>query len=346
MSPRSVLFVGNFLSHRCGTRSFCEDLVERLAGQGWKVVHASRFLNRPLRLLDMFSAPLRFRRTYAAAVIDVFSGLSLVWALAASLSVRVCGKPYVIVLRGGALDPEGAAARWLRRAMKYASEVATPSRRLASRFSSGALRVRWIPNGLDLARYPFRRREKPEPRLVWLRALHEIYNPALAIRLLARLPEWPNATLTLYGRLTSRTAGRQVEKLARRLGVGDRVVVAGPVPKHQVPSVLSGHELFLNTTRFESFGLSVLEAAACGLCIATTDVGELPYMWEHETDALLVPADDDRAMAAAVRRILRESGLAAHLSENARRKAEQFDWSIVLPQWERLLLEVAEKGQA
>jgi glycosyltransferase involved in cell wall biosynthesis len=51
-------------------------------------------------------------------------------------------------------------------------------------------------------------------------------------------------------------------------------------------------------------------------------------------------------MAAAVRRILREPGLAERLSRNARAKAEQFDWAVILPQWERVLAEVARGAQS
>jgi glycosyltransferase involved in cell wall biosynthesis len=47
-------------------------------------------------------------------------------------------------------------------------------------------------------------------------------------------------------------------------------------------------------------------------------------------------------MAAAIRRVLTEPGLAARLSHNARRKAEQFDWSRILPQWENLLADAAK----
>jgi len=46
-------------------------------------------------------------------------------------------------------------------------------------------------------------------------------------------------------------------------------------------------------------------------------------------------------MAAAVRRVLTEPGLAERLSRNARKKAEGFDWSVLLPQWERLLWSIA-----
>jgi glycosyltransferase involved in cell wall biosynthesis len=85
-----------------------------------------------------------------------------------------------------------------------------------------------------------------------------------------------------------------------------------------------------------------MEAAACGLCIVSTNVGELPLLWTNGDDALLVEPDDPKAMAAAVRRLLTESGLAERLSRNARAKAEQFDWSLILPQWERLLTEVVQ----
>jgi glycosyltransferase involved in cell wall biosynthesis len=41
-----------------------------------------------------------------------------------------------------------------------------------------------------------------------------------------------------------------------------------------------------------------------------------------------------------VQRILTEPGLAEHLSRNARRKAEQFDWDVVLPMWEKVFSDV------
>ena len=66
-------------------------------------------------------------------------------------------------------------------------------------------------------------------------------------------------------------------------------------------------------------------------------------MLEDEYDALLVPADDPAAMAKAVQRFLTEDGLAERLSGNARRKAEQCDWSNILPRWERLFTDVTRE---
>jgi glycosyltransferase involved in cell wall biosynthesis len=82
---------------------------------------------------------------------------------------------------------------------------------------------------------------------------------------------------------------------------------------------------------------------ACGVCIVSTKVGGIPYLIADECDGLLVPDSDEVAMATAVRRLMGEEGVAGRLSRNGRIKVEQFDWSAILPQWERLLSDVAEK---
>jgi glycosyltransferase involved in cell wall biosynthesis len=86
--------------------------------------------------------------------------------------------------------------------------------------------------------------------------------------------------------------------------------------------------------------LSILEAMACGLCVVTTRVGGIPYLLRDGHDALLVPTNDSRAMADAVRRVLHEPGLAARLSRNARETVEGFGWQHVLPQWDALFRRV------
>jgi glycosyltransferase involved in cell wall biosynthesis len=116
------------------------------------------------------------------------------------------------------------------------------------------------------------------------------------------------------------------------------------VPKTQVPTVLNSGDIFLNTANVDNTPVSVIEAMACGLCVVSTNIGGLPHLLADEQDSLLVQPDDQAVMATAVSRILRETGLAQRLSRNARAKAEQFDWSNILPQWETLLMETAAAG--
>ena len=140
--------------------------------------------------------------------------------------------------------------------------------------------------------------------------------------------------------------GSLQEVLARvnKLGVANKLEIKGQVPKNNVPYQLNQRDIFLNTTRYESFGVVVLEAAACGLPIITTMAGEIPYLWKDGVDACLIPIGDAAAMSTAVIRILNEPGLAETLSKNARMKAEFFDWHEIIAHWEVLFGKLVENG--
>jgi len=68
------------------------------------------------------------------------------------------------------------------------------------------------------------------------------------------------------------------------------------------------------------------------------------YLLKYGEDKLLVLFNDLDTIAELVRRILREPELSEHLSSNARSKVEEFDWSVILPKWERLLREVSRNA--
>jgi glycosyltransferase involved in cell wall biosynthesis len=128
---------------------------------------------------------------------------------------------------------------------------------------------------------------------------------------------------------------------ARDRGIAARVTFTGGIPKADVPRQFDRADIFLNTATIDNAPVSVMEAMAAGLCIVSTDTGGLPHLLTHDHDALLVPPGDAEAMAAAVRRLVGEPGLAERLSRNARATAEKHAWDRVLPLWEALLARVA-----
>jgi glycosyltransferase involved in cell wall biosynthesis len=341
----SILLVGNFLSSTLGIRSVGEDLAARLQASGWPVVTTSEKLSRLPRLLDMASTAWHRRRQYVVAQMDVFSGPAFLWAEAVCWTLRRAGKPYILTLHGGNLPL--FAQRWPRRVcslLRSAATVTTPSRYLLEQMRPYRQDLHLLPNPLDLRAYGFRLREQPRPRLVWLRAFHAIYNPSLAPRVLTRLVKYfPDILLTMIGPDHGDGSLQSMRQIAVELGIAGRISLPGGVPKSQVPEWMNRGDIFLNTTNVDNTPISVLEAMACGLCVVSTNVGGIPHLLEHEQNALLVSPDDPEAMAAAVRRILTEPELAKRLSCNARRKAEQFDWTAILPQWEALLAAVAKK---
>jgi glycosyltransferase involved in cell wall biosynthesis len=196
-----------------------------------------------------------------------------------------------------------------------------------------------VPNGLDLARYRFREPQSPLRHLVWLRAFHEIYNPVMAIEVLGRVrKEHPDVHLTMIGPDKSDGSLKKAKDAARKLGVEKAVAFLGAIPKQEVPSHLAQADIFLNTTNFDNTPVSVLEAMASGLPLVSTDVGGIPYLLQENETALLVPAGNVEAMTQAVARLIEEQSLAQRLALASYHKASGFDWKVVLPQWEHLLL--------
>ena len=337
-----VLFISNFLSKQVGTRSVAEELAKPYALNSWRIYTASHYIGRIPRLIDMVSAVIKYRRNYDLAYVEVYSGQAFAWAEVTCSFLQRLGKHYVLSLHGGGL-PEFAqrSGKRVQRLLEQADRVVTPSRKIQTQLACLRSDILYIPNAIQLSNYLFRLRRQPDPALCWLRAFHKIYNPELAIFTLALLaPHIPEISLTMIGPDKQDGSLHNVSDLAKELGVDKRLNIIGRVDKSEVPIWLGRGEIFLNTTRFESFGVAVLEAAACGLPIVSTNVGELPYLWEMEKELILVPDSDPQAMADGVYRYLNTPGLAEQLTLNARKKAELHDWSCILPQWKNLFLEL------
>jgi len=343
---RSVLLVGTFLSSTVGTRSVCEDLAVHLTRSGWSVFDTSDKPNRVARLADMMGTVWQRRRDYAVAHVDVYSGKAFAWAEMICWTLRRLGKPYVLTLHGGNLS--AFAARWPRRVkalLNSAEAVTAPSTYLLNQMMRYREDLCLYPNPLNLISYTFRQRNNMAPKLIWLRAFHQIYNPILAPQALAEiLKSFPSAHLTMIGPDKGDGSLEQTRKKAWELGVASHITFVGSIPKSAVGAWLNKADIFLNTTNVDNTPVSVLEAMASGLCVISTRVGGISSLLNDENDALLVPPSDPEAMSFAIKRVLIDQRLATKLSVNGRRKVERFDWSIVLPKWEQLLNSIVEKS--
>lgn len=333
---------GTFLSASVMTRSVCEDLAQRLEDRGWRVIRTSTQTGRLARLLDMVTTAWRRRSDYECAQVDVYSGPAFFWAESICWVLRRARKPYVLTLHGGNLP--SFARHWPRRVERLLSSarvVTCPSTYLREQMKAWRSDIRLLPNPLDIASYPCRERRQPQPHLVWLRAFHAIYNPGLAARITAGLvAEFPKVHLTMIGPDKKDGSLERFKQEVKQLGLESRVTLPGGIPKTTVGQWLDRGDVFLNTTQVDNTPVSVIEAMGCGLPVVSTNVGGLSYLLRDEEDALLTPSNSAAAMIQAVRRVLTEPGLAERLGRAARQKAETFDWSVILPQWEALLLEI------
>ena len=342
MPQTTILMVGNYLSSPKHNRNVWHSLAERLPEVGWKVLTTSSQENQLLRLLDMLTTIFRKRHQYSLAQIDVFSGKAFAFAKFGASLLKWINKPVILTLHGGGL-PEFAQkhAGSVRRLLGSAAIVVTPSPFLQQGLSQFRPDIRYIPNPVQLSQMPYRQRHQAQPKLIWVRAFHKIYNPTMAVRVLKRCQkDYPDVTLSMIGPDKGDGSFQAVKRLSEELQLTGKLSIIPGVDHDQVPSLLNQADIFINTTNYDTAPRSLIEAMACGLCVVSTNVGGVPWLVDDGENGLLVPPKDPNSMAEAVQRVLKDPGLASMLSKGSRQKAEQHYWQTILPQWDALFREV------
>jgi glycosyltransferase involved in cell wall biosynthesis len=130
-----------------------------------------------------------------------------------------------------------------------------------------------------------------------------------------------------------------LREFVRQHGLEPRVRFTGAAAN--VDDWLRAADLFVFPTENEAFGLSLVEAMACGLPAVTTAVGGIKDYVTHGRNAWVIAPGDGAALAAAVRALLDAPDHAAQLGRTARETVlERFGEAALAAAYERLLQQV------
>jgi glycosyltransferase involved in cell wall biosynthesis len=199
-----------------------------------------------------------------------------------------------------------------------------------------------IHNGVDIAALtPDPARRSPLPRFAYLGRLKRYKQVDLIVRAFARLAH-PTATLDIAGTGDDR---RRLEQLVRSLDLGDRVRFLGFVPEQEKLALLRAAWAMVFTSSKEGWGITNLEAAACGTPVIASDSPGLRDSVRHGETGYLVPHGDVAALASAMRSIADAPDLVATLGRGGRAFAETFTWDRAAAETEaHLALVTGQKG--
>ena len=127
----------------------------------------------------------------------------------------------------------------------------------------------------------------------------------------------------------------ELERLARELGLGDAVRFLGAVPDADLPAVYNAADLYVGASRrhallVEGFGISLVEASACGIAVVGGRSGGVPDAVRDGETGLLVDPDEPAAVAAGITTLLRDPERRRQMGAAGRRAVEtHYNWDRV-----------------
>jgi glycosyltransferase involved in cell wall biosynthesis len=128
----------------------------------------------------------------------------------------------------------------------------------------------------------------------------------------------PEAVFVLAGDGPERA---NLERQARELGLDNRVLFLGY--RQDIPDLLASCDLFVLPSLFEGFSLSILEAMAADKPVIASRIGGNAEAVVHGKTGILVPPASPTALAAAIRTVLSDQGLAQRLAAAGKARVYQ-----------------------
>lgn len=172
---------------------------------------------------------------------------------------------------------------------------------------------------------------EPEPRrrarpftVVCVGTLHEVKGQTHLLGAVARLA---SGGIDIQCQLVGSGPDQpQLMAQAERLGIADRVVFTGDLPRAAVATTLSGADVLATPSvptrsgRREGIPVVIFEAMSSGLPVVASRLSGIPELVEHEDTGLLVEPGDEVQLAEALRRLYADDGLRCALGRAGRQR--------------------------
>ena len=200
---------------------------------------------------------------------------------------------------------------------------ATTARRLLD-FGQSPDRIETVRPGLDLPCRPAPRCIRPDatPHLLCVGSLIYRKGQDVLLAALAKLSEFA-WHLDLVGGERDPAFAERLRCRVRRAGLADRVTFHGEIDAAALARFYADADLFVLASRHEGFGMALSEAMGHGIPVLSCLAGAIPETVPGDA-GILVPPDDERALASALHRLLIDPALQRACSVAARQAAERF----------------------
>lgn len=242
------------------------------------------------------------------------------YASSYGLLARQSGRPYLLSVWGSDVFDFPHQNRLYRRIairnLTHAAEILATGKALADEVLKLSGRESTIvPFGIDTdVFHPSKKLEASPFTFVIVKSLEPIYGIDLAIEAITGLAD---CKLVIVG---SGSLENELKQKVLQLGLENRVEFRGYVPNNEIPSILQESDCFLNLSRRESFGVSILEAMACGIPVIATRTHGAEELIAHQQDGILIPVDSLDELRSAMRKMMTDQVQTSAIAKSGREK--------------------------
>jgi phosphatidylinositol alpha-1,6-mannosyltransferase len=252
---------------------------------------------------------------------------------------------------------EAPIQRWMMRSADRVIAISTNTARICRELGATDANLRVIEPGVDVSAF------KPDPEGAHkIRAKHSVNGDPLLVtvgrlqkrkghdRVLQALPQirqrFPNVKYLVVGDSTGAPSSDadDLHRIVDSLALQDAVTFVGGVPFAELPAYYSAADLFVMPNRqiggdVEGFGITFLEAAACGkTCIAGDSGGAVDAVLNEKT-GLLVNGDDPGSVASGILNLLSDPAKRRRFEIAAEQRVAEFSWDRIHERFEAALVD-------
>ncbi len=200
-----------------------------------------------------------------------------------------------------------------------------------------------IHNGVDHIAYgPDESIRSDDPLIVCVTRLKKYKGVHLLLRAMLKVKrEIPNAKLVITGKGDYEPS---LHALSRKLGLEDTVEFAGFVEREEKANLYRRAQVVVNPSAKEGWGLTVMEANACGTPVVAANVQGLSDSVKDGETGLLYSHSDTDAMADAIVKLLKDKGLRTRLGEQSMAWSRKFTWDKAADEVEAMMGRILADG--
>ncbi|UCF09085.1 MAG: glycosyltransferase family 4 protein [Thermoplasmata archaeon] len=208
------------------------------------------------------------------------------------------------------------------------------------RFGISKEKMTAIPNGIDLDKFRDLGYEREETTLLFVGRLSPVKRLDMLLEALARVKKTkPEIKLKIIGRDWG--VKGQLVKLAQNLKIQDNIEFLEEIPFDELIEHYNRAKLFVLTSRYEAFGITIMEAIGCGTPVVVTSVGGIP---EVVGNSGVLCRENPKEVAESIIDVLTHEDRYNSLKERTRERRKLFDWNIIAGNVKQVYEETLEKA--